>query len=162
MMRVMVGVKIPHRSVSYVWETNPKKFKLFCVLTAVDDACAQCHKTVGAKGIYTALEHQGVRMHEHARDNNAAIAKNVREKQPTAKNQLDNLQALKQLQNALRTISEGLMKSLGIIWHGELINKTCGGDLKTLKSTLQNPIEHHKGNRANCFPESRCKREALY
>ena len=162
MMRVMVGVKIPHRSVSHVWETNPRKFKLFSVLTADDDACAQSHKTVGAIGIYTALEQQGVRMRSHALDNNAAIAKNIREEHPTTKNQLDNWHALKQLENTLRTISEGLMKSLGITWHEELINKTCCGDGKTLKSILQNSIEHHKGNCDNCFPESRRKREELY
>ena len=108
-----------------------ESLSFFSVLTAVDDACAQSHKTVGAQGIYTALEQQGIRMREHACDNNAAITKNVREKQPTAKNQVDNWQALKQLQNALRTISEGLMKSLGITWHEELINKTCGGDVNT-------------------------------
>ena len=59
MMRVVVGVKIPRRSASYVWDTNPRKFKLFYVVTAVDDACAQRHKTVGAKRIYTTLEQQG-------------------------------------------------------------------------------------------------------
>ena len=101
-------------------------------------------------------------MRGHARDNNAAIAKNVREDHPTNNNQLDNWHALKQLENTLRTISEGLMKSFGITWHEELINKTCGGDVKTLKSILQKSIEHHKGNCANCFSESRCKREALY
>mgnify|MGYP001793045503 CR=1 FL=1 len=62
MMRVMVGVKIPHRSASYIWETNPKKFQLFSVLTAVDDACAQRHKTVGPKRIYTAIERVCVSM----------------------------------------------------------------------------------------------------
>ena len=119
----MMRVKIPRRSASYVWDTNPRKFKLFSVVTAVDDACAQRHKTVGAKRIYTALEQQGVRVREHARDNNAAIAKNVREEHPTTKNQLDNWHAPKQLKNTLRTISEGLKKILGITWHEELINK---------------------------------------
>ena len=60
MMCVVVGVKIPCRSASFVLDTNPRKFKLFSVVFAVDDACAQRHKTVGAKRIYTALEQKGV------------------------------------------------------------------------------------------------------
>ena len=88
---------------------------------------------MGAKRIYTALEQQGVRMRKHARDNNAAIAKNVREEHPTTKNQLDNWHAPKQLENTLRTISEGLKKSLGITWHEQFIDKPHPSILRTWK-----------------------------
>ena len=90
-MRVMVGVRMPCRSASYVWETNPKKVQVFSVVTAVDDVCAQRHETVDVKRIYTALEQQGVRIRKHGRDNNASVAKSVREEHPTTMNQLHNL-----------------------------------------------------------------------
>ena len=55
------------------WRKNTAQIGIIClgnksVVTAVDDACAQRHKTVGTKRIYTALEQQGVRMRKHARE----------------------------------------------------------------------------------------------
>ena len=91
---------------------------------------------MGAKRIYTALEQQGVRIRKHACDNNASITKNVREEHPTTMNQPDNWHALKQLEKTLRTISEGLEKSLGITWHEELIEKPHACILRTKKTVV--------------------------
>ena len=106
-------------------------------------------------------------MCEHARDTNAAIAKNIREEHPTTKNQLDNWHALNQLENTLRTMSEGLKKSLAITWHEELINKTTSvhythpntvvATLKLLNPSSKIPLNITKGIAPTAFLKADAK-----
>lgn len=148
---------------------------LNCVhITTADDPVTQRHEKIGTEKIYRDLEAEQVTVHIHTHDRNLSINKMVKETVNTT-NQNDIWHGIKSVKNAMSLISSGPRYKEGKTWSEELYGKPepvathfywsikkCNGDSSTLRSMLENCVEHYKGNHKQCHFASRCKKDPNY
>ncbi len=140
-------------------------------ITTADDPVTQRHEKIGTEKIYRDLEAEQVTVQIHTHDRNLSINKMVKEAVSTT-NQNDIWHGIKSLKKAMSLVSSGPRYKEGKTWSEELYDKpepvathfywvikNCNGDSSTLRSMLENCVEHYKGNHKQCHSESRCKKD---
>jgi len=143
-------------------------------VTKSEDPVSQRHEKLGTNNIYKYFDEQNVSINVHTHDRNLSINKLVRETGFTG-NQNDIWHAVKSLKKNLTNISKGPKAMEGKTWSEEIYDKVepvathfhwaiknCDQDPRKLRQHLDNITEHYKNNHANCYTESRCRKDKNY
>ena len=144
-------------------------------MTKEDESISQRHELVGVKRIYEYFDQECVPIKTHAHDNNNSVTKYVKEEREPTINAKDTWHVTKGITREAKKITAGTIASEGVKWHPELSDKAtgirthifysmknCDGDSKKLRASIDNVVNHYKGNHEKCNPESRCKIDAPY
>lgn len=140
-----------------------------------DDTCSQRHELVGVKRIYDYLDKQQCPVKTHAHDNNASVAKYIREERSPTESSKDTWHATKGIARDAKKISSGPRSQENKTWHPQLSDKAasikthiyytmknCNGDADKLRNGIDNIVHHYQGCHDNCPAESRCRTDNPY
>ncbi|KAK3091924.1 hypothetical protein FSP39_023755 [Pinctada imbricata] len=138
-------------------------------ITKSDDRVTQRHEKIGTKKIYEDLQSNDVSVGVHVHDRNLSINKFIRD-ETDATNQNDTWHCIKSLKVRLQKAASGPAYLEGKTWSFQLSDKVepiathihwsirnCNGDITTLRSSIDNIVEHYKDNHSSCHSTSRCK-----
>lgn len=161
-------------SIVAIGESTHKVLKCEHV-TKSDDKVSQRHERIGTVRLYLHFDANDVPIKVHTHDRNMSINKFVRENQPATKNQNDVWHSVKTVKINMKAISQGPAYKKGSTWSDELDDKVepvathmtwainnCEKNANTLRSMLENTVEHYKNNHSSCHPTSRCKKDPNY
>ncbi|KAK3083302.1 hypothetical protein FSP39_018873 [Pinctada imbricata] len=136
-------------------------------ITKSDDRVTQRHEKIGTKKIYEDLQSNDVSVGVH--DRNLSVNKFIRD-ETDATNQNDTWHCIKSLKVRLQKAASGPAYLEGKTWSFQLSDKVepiathihwsirnCNGDITTLRSSIDNIVEHYKDNHSSCHSTSRCK-----
>lgn len=142
-------------------------------VTKAEDPVSQRHETIGTRKIYEDFDNRDISVNVHTHDRNMAINKCVREREHGFTcNQNDLWHGIKK---ALTNISSGPRYKEGKTWSEELVDKVepiathfywaakhCEGNSTTLRTLLDNIVDHYQNDHKRCHPSSRCKQDPNY